>query len=129
MKMEDGILPVAVALDPESLLSMAVKLTEQEAEFETETGNGEASGKDKEPMVLGLYGRGNTVRLLNYLDKGMIQGLSITDDFSAGYLSVKMAVDLAENQIVEDVVYLESRCIRREDLRRKEYEKMLYPIE
>ncbi|MCI9558677.1 hypothetical protein D3Z55_05390 [Clostridiaceae bacterium] len=129
MKMEDGILPVAVALDPESLLSMAVKLTEQEAEFETETGNGEASGKDKESMVLGLYGRGNTVRLLNYLDKGMIQGLSITDDFSAGYLSVKMAVDLAENRIVEDVAYLESRCIRREDLRRKEYEKMLYPIE
>ena len=59
----------------------------------------------------------------------MIRGLCITDDFSAGYLSVKMAVELAENRMAEEVGNLESRCIRREDLRNVEYEKMLFPIE
>ena len=104
---------VLIALDPVSLTEMAQLLLDMGTE-------------NKSP---GLYGRGTAVRLLNYLDKGVIQGLCITDDFSAGYLSVKMAVELAENQIVEDLGYLESRCIRREDLRDVEFEKMLYPIE
>ena len=40
-----------------------------------------------------------------------------------------MAVELAENRIAEDTQKLESRYIRREDLRNVEYEKMLFPIE
>ena len=104
---------VIVALDPASLTEAAQTYSEA----------GEAL------KLKGLYGRGNTVRLLNYLDKGVIRGLCITDDFSAGYLSVKMAVELAENRMAEEVGNLESRCIRREDLRNVEYEKMLFPIE
>ena len=102
-----------IVLDPAGLTETAQAISE--------------SGDDRQ--IGGLYGRGNTVRLLNYLDRGVIQGLCITDDFSAGYLSVKMAVELAENRIAEDIQKLESRYIRREDLRNVEYEKMLFPIE
>ncbi len=104
---------VMIALDPVSLTEAAQVLSDSERP--------EGAG--------GLYGRGTTVRLLNYLDRGVIQGLSITDDFTAGYLSVSTAVKLAGNQPVPALGYLESHYIRREDLRRTEYEKLLYPIE
>ncbi len=110
---KEGRQAVIVALGPKALTAAAQGLSEP--------------GEDLE--IGGLYGRGTTVRLLNYLDKGVIQGLCITDDFSAGYLSVKMAVELAEKRIPEPLGYLKSRCIRREDLRNEEYEKLLYPIE
>ena len=105
---------IFAAADPESLLAAAQILAERE----------EAAG-----YVDGLYGRGNTVPILNFLDRGIIQGLCVTDDFSSGYLSVKTAVELAENRSVENITYLESYYIRREDLRNEKYEKMLYPIE
>lgn len=105
---------IVAAADPESLLAAAQLLSESE---------------EAAKFVDGLYGRGNTVSILNYLDRGMIQGLCVTDDFSSGYLSVKTAVELAENRSVENITYVESYYIRREDLRNEKYEKMLYPIE
>ncbi|MCI9162260.1 MAG: substrate-binding domain-containing protein [Lachnospiraceae bacterium] len=110
---KDGVRAVIAALDPVCLAEVAQALSEP----------------GMAPGIGGLYGRGTTVRLLNYLDRGVIQGLCVTDDFSAGYLSVKMAVELAGNQTAEALGYLESRFIRQEDLRNLEYEKMLYPIE
>lgn len=105
---------VLVAQDPEGLIWAAQLLAET---------------KEAADLVEGLYGRGNTVSALNYLDKGIVQGLCVTDDFSAGYLSVKAAVELAQNRVVKDTGFLESGYIRREDLRDEKYEKMLYPIE
>lgn len=104
---------VIVVLDPVSLTEAAQQISEMEPDYK----------------IGGLYGRGTTVRLLNYLDRGVIRGLCITDDFSAGYLSVRMAVDMAENRFAEEHDYLTGRCISRKDLRDEEYEKMLYPIE
>ncbi len=105
---------VLAAADPGLLARMAQYLAENE----------EAAA-----WVDGLYGRGNAVPLLNYLDKGIIQGLCVTDEFSAGYLSIKAAVDLSKSRSADDMGYLKSYYIRREDLRNEEYEKMLYPIE
>lgn len=105
---------VMVVPDPERLLETAQFLSETD--------------RLKVP-VAGLYGRGNTVPLLNYLDKGIIQGLCVTDDFSCGYLSVKTAVELSEKRSIKEVGYLASYDIRREDLRNEKYEKILYPIE
>ena len=79
--------------------------------------------------VSGLYGRGTATPLLNYLDRGVISGLSVTDDFSTGYLSVRRAVEILSNQKTEEETVLESYYIRKEDLRSQEFEKMLYPIE
>ncbi len=104
---------VLIVLDPKNLTEIAQLLSE-----------GNLSGE-----IGGLYGRGTTVRLLNYLDRGVIRGLSVTDDFTAGYLSVRTAAELVANRQVPDAGYLESHYIRREDLRNGAYEKMLYPIE
>ena len=46
----------------------------------------------------GLYGRGNTVPILNDLDRGRISGICVTDDFSIGYLSVCLAVQTLEGK-------------------------------
>lgn len=103
-----------VALDPETLTSAAQLLTEEEQYIR---------------WVRGLYGRGNTVTILNYLEKGVIRGLCIADDFSTGYVSVRTAVELMQGIYRSDHEYMESCCIGREDLRAGKYEKMLYPIE
>lgn len=82
-----------------------------------------------EARVAGLYGRGTTIPILNYLDRGVISGICVTDDFSAGYLSVKRAVEAVTRRVEEEKTLLESYYIEKADLRRTQYEKMLYPIE
>lgn len=82
-----------------------------------------------EASVAGLYGRGTTIPILNYLDRGVISGICVTDDFSAGYLSVKRAVEAVTRRMEEEKTLLESYYIEKADLRRTQYEKMLYPIE
>ena len=80
--------------------------------------------------VEGLYGRGTSLTILNDLDRGLIKGVCVTDDFAAGYCSVKMAVELMTNQSVkEEEIWQESYYIEKSDLHRPEFEKMLYPIE
>lgn len=105
---------VLVALDPESLTAAAQLLADDK--FDTS-------------WIRGLYGRGNTVQILNYLDRGVISGLCITDDFSAGYTSVEAAVALMNGRSQSGKVELKSACIGREELRAGTYEKILYPIE
>lgn len=103
-----------VALDPESLTTAAQLLED---------------GRDSASWIRGLYGRGNTVPILNYLDKGVIQATCITDDFSAGYVSVEAAVEQIQGRPSGSREYLDGSCIGREELRTGKYEKMLYPIE
>lgn len=103
-----------IALDQESLAQTAAILADS-AVYRT--------------RIQGLYGRGTTIPILNYLDRGMITGICVTDDFSAGYLSVKRAVDAITNQVTEEQTLLENYYIEKEDLRKEQYEKMLYPIE
>ena len=105
---------VIIALDAETLLETAQILADSSVYPE---------------HVSGLYGRGTATPLLNYLDRGVISGLSVTDDFNTGYLSVRRAVEILSNQKTEEETVLESYYIRKEDLRSQEFEKMLYPIE
>ena len=78
--------------------------------------------------VCGLYGRGNTVPILNNLDSGRVSGICVTDDFSIGYLSVRAAVQVLERAdsipVTADIYYVE-----KENLREPDYEKLLFPIE
>lgn len=78
--------------------------------------------------ICGLYGRGNTVPILNDLDRGHITGICVTDDFSIGYLSVCAAVQALEGAdsvpVMADIYYIE-----KENLREPDYEKLLFPIE
>ena len=78
--------------------------------------------------VMGLYGRGNTMPILNYMDRGYIDGICVTDDFSIGYLSVREAVGALEGNDSSYIV-MDSYYIEKEDLREPAYEKVLFPIE
>lgn len=77
----------------------------------------------------GLYGRGNTLSILDDLDSGLISGLCVTDEFSRGYFSVCMAIEALEGKTPRAALILDSYYIEKEDLRDSEYEKMLYPVE
>lgn len=105
---------ILVALSPE-LLAKTASILEENPVY--------ADG------IKGLYGRGTTPLLLHYLDRGVISGLCVTDDFSIGYFSVCRAVERLKNQKPEEKMVLESYYIKREDLRKPEYEKLLYPME
>ncbi len=79
--------------------------------------------------VGGLYGRGSTLGVLNYLDQGLITGICVTDQFSVGYRSVEMAVQALEAGGGHRRQEVDFYYIEKEDLRRPEYEMLLYPIE
>lgn len=79
--------------------------------------------------VAGLYGRGNTLGILDDLDSGLITGLCVTDEFSRGYFSVCMAVGALEREGDRDSMVMDSYYIEKEDLREPKYEKMLFPVE
>ncbi len=76
----------------------------------------------------GLYGRGTTMAILNYLDRGVIMGICVTDEFSVGYYSVREAVRALEGAGSVPTV-MESYYIEKKDLRDPAFEKMLFPIE
>ena len=83
---------------------------------------------EAEAHIRGLYGRGNTMPILNYLDRGYIDGICVTDDFSIGYLSVREAVWALEGNDSSYIV-MDSYYIEKENLREAAYEKVLFPIE
>ena len=76
-----------------------------------------------------LYGRGSSISILNRLDRGIIRGVCVTDEFSAGYISIWQAVEAVDGSSANQEAVLESYYIEKEDLRTSRYEKMLYPIE
>lgn len=109
--MRDGRYPkVIAALDPQSLLGLA-------------------DAGEESTVPVRLYGRGTSVKILNHLDRGRITGLCITDDYTAGYLSVRQAVDRIGSKDGVESLTLKSAYIEQEELHLAEYEKMLYPIE
>lgn len=115
---------VLVGLDPGSLTDLAAILADRQ-DYSQSYNQGDGSGG----YIKGLYGRGTSISILNYLDKGIISGLCVTDDFSVGYLSVKQAVDALNGHKKPEQIVLESYYIEKDDLRMAQYEKMLYPIE
>ncbi len=106
---------VIACLDQESLLAAADRLAGSEPAWNH--------------LAAGLYGRGTSVSLLNHLEQGQITGLCVTDDFTAGYVSVRTAVEAAAGEKKGKDTLLESWYIEREDLQDPAFEKMLYPIE
>ncbi len=106
---------VLVALDQTSLVEMASLRADQAVDT---------------LRINGLYGRGISQQILNYVDRGQIDGLCVTDDFTAGYRCVSSAVDLIQNRFPgEHHIRQESFYLEKEDLRKEEFETMLYPIE
>lgn len=79
--------------------------------------------------IRGLYGRGSTMAILNYLDREVIAGVCVTDEFSTGYFSVQRIIEALEGLRGQEPVKMESYFIQKKNLREPAYEKMLFPIE
>lgn len=100
----------------------------QNQEILTEAAGVLANSPEAAGSVLGLYGRGNTMPILNDLERDYITGICVTDDFSIGYLSVREAVRVLEGAGSPPVV-MDSYYIEKQDLQEPGFEKLLYPIE
>lgn len=105
-----------------------VVLLAQNQEILTETAGILADNAAVAEAVIGLYGRGTTMPILNYLDRGLITGICVTDEFSIGYYSVREAVRALEGAGSVPTV-MDSYYIEKEDLREPAFEKLLFPIE
>lgn len=105
---------VILAGSPQTLTEVAGALSEEP----------ELAGR-----VWGLYGRGSSMEILNGLDRGQITGICVTDEFSRGYFSVRMAIQALEGEKIREPLVMESYYIEKEDLREPKYEKMLFPME
>ncbi len=79
--------------------------------------------------VQGLFGRGSTMAVFHDLDSGIVTGICITDEFSRGYFSVRMAIEALEGKGGQESLIMESYYIEKKDMRKPEYEKMLFPME
>lgn len=79
--------------------------------------------------VAGLYGTGTTPTILNQMDKGVINGLVVSNEYEQGYLCVENAVKAIAREGVKERITLESLSIEKEDLRDPSIEKTLYPID
>ena len=79
--------------------------------------------------LTGLYGRGTAPAILDDLDSGLITGLCVTDEFSRGYFSVRMAIGELEKAGSREAMAMDSYYIEKKDLREPKYEKMLFPVE
>lgn len=77
----------------------------------------------------GVYGVGCTTSILSSLDAGVIDGLVTYNQYLAGYLSVQKAVEAISLPGRKVSIPLEFYYITRENMRDKQYEKMLYPME
>lgn len=104
---------VLVALDSESLVMISEAL---EARME-------------ESGEIPLYGYGATMQILNYVDKGIITGIITVNQYDAGYLSMENAVAAIQNKSEKSSVELNHFYLEKTDITKKEYEKMLYPID
>ena len=79
--------------------------------------------------ISGLYGVGTLPSVLDQMDKGIIRGMIVSNEFEAGYLSVEKAVEAIEKNGKREQIILDSYYIKRADLRNPAYEKILYPID
>ncbi len=69
------------------------------------------------------------MQILNYLDRGQIRGVCVTDGFGIGYLSVCEAVRELEGNGKKEALVMDSYYIEKEDLREEFFERMLFPVE
>lgn len=79
--------------------------------------------------IEGLYGVGSTTSLLRALDNGIVSGMTAYNQFDAGYLSVKQAVEAIRGAGHRQETQLTAIYLDQHKLGDKAYEKMLYPIE
>lgn len=63
------------------------------------------------------------------MDKGVIRGMIVSNEFDEGYLCVEKAVEAIRRGSAREQITLETYYIEKTDLRENKFEKILYPID
>ena len=79
--------------------------------------------------VKGVYGIGSTTYLLNMMDKDIIDGLVVWNEYDQGYMAVKGIIDKITSPGSDNSIKLNSYYITKEDIRDEMYQVMLYPVD
>lgn len=79
--------------------------------------------------IVSLYGTGTTPSLLNQMDKGVIRGMAVSNEFDEGYLCVEKAVEAIQRKGGREQIILDTYYIEKADLRESRFEKILYPMD
>lgn len=103
---------VVIALDTESLLELAGMKGQEQERFDR----------------VSLYGPGATLKILRYMEDGVIDGIVADNTYNAGYISMEEALSAIDNKVIKEKVVLKSFFLDQRDIEKTEYEKMLYPI-
>ena len=70
------------------------------------------------------------MEVLSGLERGLVDGICITDDYAEGYLAVSMAAArIGHHNTPMQSQTMEGHYIEKEDLEKGTYERILYPME
>lgn len=75
-----------------------------------------------------IYGNGCNNTILKYLESGIIQAITVVNDFDLGYLSVMLTLNKLNGGEVYETVIIQHYLVRRETIYDEKHEKMLFPI-
>ena len=78
--------------------------------------------------IVKIIGFDNTPEEIRYMEKDVIQSLVVQNPFSMGYLGVKYAYDVLNNEIVPKVVDTGSTVIDKVNMHYKENQKLVFPF-
>ncbi|NLO99425.1 MAG: ABC transporter substrate-binding protein [Clostridiaceae bacterium] len=92
------------------------------------TGAARAIIKQKKANIVKIIGFDNTPEEIRYMEKDVIQSLVVQNPFSMGYLGVKYAYDVLNNEKVPKVVDTGSTVIDKVNMHYKENQKLVFPF-
>jgi ribose transport system substrate-binding protein len=75
-----------------------------------------------------VVGFDNAVRELAYLEEGIIKATVVQRPYNMGYLSIKTAVEYLKGNEVESFLDTGSILITRENMFKREYQELLFPV-
>lgn len=111
-EMEDKAAPdILLALDSKSLMNAATYINSN-PDYET-----------------ALFGAGSGATNVYYLDKGLIHGMVVSNEFNMGYQSLSNLVQSMENSGYEMTDYvIDFRAVKRSEMYEQENERILFPM-
>ncbi len=83
----------------------------------------------EEELKVPIYGVGYSEKTVYYLDKGTVECLVLTNEFSLGYRCVEIAAEeliLAKRNIMDETFSI--YCVHGEDMYESEYQKIMFPL-
>lgn len=121
--LEDRGVPTQTA----SLLSEEGELPRWVMAFEPSATRQAADRNSREDVPFSLYGVGSTTAIIVHLEKGAISALAAWNDYAAGYLAVRHAVDAVRGE-KGPLDPLPFSILRGEDIYAPENQKLLFPV-